>query len=256
MAKVSVIMPAYNAEKYIAESVNSVLEQTYQDFELIIVDDCSGDRTYEMILDMQKKDSRIVVYKNPQNAGVAATRTFAISKAKGEWIAFLDSDDLWRNDKLEKQVGLIEGNKEIDISYTASAYINEEGKSFSYVLHAKEKVSYKELLKANIMSCSSVMVKKDIIQRIGMVRDDMHEDFTAWLLILREGRLAYGIDEPLLIYRLVGNSKSSNRVKSAKMIFNSYRYVGYNCLSATLYMLRYSIYSISKRRNIRKSGEV
>ncbi|MGI6745549.1 MAG: putative teichuronic acid biosynthesis glycosyltransferase TuaG [Firmicutes bacterium ADurb.Bin300] len=252
--KISVVMPAYNAESFIEDAVNSVLAQTFEDYELIIIDDCSGDNTYEMIEGFARKDSRIRVYRNEKNSGVSFTRNFGISVARYKWIAFLDSDDMWRPKKLEKQLELLKEHPNAIITYTGSSFIDFEGTPFSYNLPAVPVITYKELLKHNLLSCSSVMVKKDVIKRIKMAHDKMHEDYSAWLQILREYEYAFGINEPLLVYRISKNSKSANRIKSARMIYNSYRYVGYNFIIAALLMLRYSIYSIKKRRLI-KRGE-
>lgn len=252
--KISVVMPAYNAESFIEDAVNSVLAQTFEDYELIIIDDCSRDKTYELIEGFARNNSKIRVYRNEKNSGVSFTRNFGISVAKGEWIAFLDSDDMWRPEKLEKQLSLFKEHPNAVITYTGSSFIDFEGTAFSYNLPAVPVMTYKHLLKSNLLSCSSVMVKKDVIERIKMGHDKMHEDYSAWLQILREYKYAYGINEPLLIYRISKNSKSANRIKSARMIYNSYRYVGYNLIIAALFMLRYSIFSIKKRKHI-KRGE-
>ena len=253
MPLVSVVMPAYNAQEYIEVAIRSVLSQTFSDFELLVVDDGSIDQTAEIIQRLAEEDERIVFLKNDQNSGVSATRNYAILQAKGEWIAFLDSDDLWRKDKLEKQLKLLQSYPDGVLSYTASAFIDKNGKRSSYIMEAPLEVNYQMLLRRNLLSCSSVMVKKEVIRRYPMGHDKMHEDYSTWLQILREVRCAYGINEPLLIYRLTANSKSSNRVKSAKMLYRSYRYLGYNDIVAIFLVLQYLFYSIHKRRMIARS---
>lgn len=253
MPKISVIMPAYNASKTIKESILSVLNQTYKDFELIIVNDCSNDDTKSIIREYVEKDSRIVYFENEFNSGASYSRNRAISCAKGEWIAFLDSDDIWKNDKLEKQIKLIEDVPDATIVYTASSFINSDGVPYSYVLPAEKETTYKTLLKKNLISCSSAIVKASIMKSIKMPNDSMHEDYFVWLTILKSCDCAYGINEPLLIYRLSNNSKSSNRIKSAKMIYNTYRAVGYSKFVSLCLTLRYSIHSITKRSKIYKS---
>ena len=244
---ISIIMPAYNAAPFIGAAVESVLNQTFDDFELIIIDDCSKDETPAIIRSYALRDTRIIFLRNPENVGVSKTRNYGIAQARGEWIAFLDSDDMWRPDKLEKQINLLDEHPEVQISYTASSFIDYAGNPFNYVLPAEAKTTYRTLLRMNLMSCSSVMVRKDVISQVKMADDRMHEDYSAWLQILREVPYAYGINEPLLIYRLSKNSKSSNRIKSAKMIYASYRHVGYGAATAALFMIRYSIFSITKR---------
>lgn len=251
---VSIIMPAYNAERYIESAVLSVINQTYSDFELIVVEDCSKDTTYQILTDLAKTDSRIKLFRNDTNSGASYSRNFGVSKAEGEWIAFLDSDDMWLKEKLEIQMSALSENPDAVISYTASSFIDENGNPFSYVMPAEEKMTYKMMLRRNLMSCSSVVVKKDVFNDVKMGHDKMHEDYTAWLQILKKHPYALGINKPLLVYRMCENSKSSNRIKSAKMLYNSYRYVGYNPVAALFRTLIYSVHSISKRNNIKKNG--
>lgn len=251
MPVVSVIMPAYNAEAFIEDAINSVLKQTYTDFELIVINDCSTDATADIVSRIAATDGRTRFFNNEKNSGVSFTRNFGISKADGEWIAFLDSDDMWREEKLQKQIDLLAAHPDAAIAFTASSFIDYSGKPYNYIMAAEPEMTYKMLLKRNLLSCSSIMVKKDVICRIGMASDKMHEDYSAWLTILRETKCAYGVNEPLLIYRLSQNSKSSNRLKSAKMIYHSYKYVGYNPVSAMILTFRYTFYSVSKRHKIK-----
>lgn len=250
VVQVSVIIPVYNAARFIEKTVESVLEQTYEDYEIILIDDKSADDSYEIIKRLQKRDGRIRVFQNSCNSGVSYTRNYGVDIANGEWIAFLDSDDYWEKTKLDKQMRIHLENPEIVLSYTGSSFIGEDGEKYEYVMHVNENVTFKELLHKNVISCSSVIVRKDVIKKYAMKSDDMHEDYTAWLNILREYPFAYGIDEPLLVYRFVKNSKSSSRIKSAKMIFNSYRAVGYNWLVSLVYTFWYAVYSISYRSKI------
>lgn len=248
--KVSVVMPAYNAEAYIEAAVRSVLCQTWTDFELIVVDDCSRDATAEIVRKLADVDNRIILLHNARNSGVSASRNAGVARANGEWIAFLDSDDLWREDKLEKQLILLARHPDAVLSYTASAFIDEAGRKYSYVMEAEPETTYQTLLRKNLLSCSSVMVRRDVMLRHPMGGDGMHEDYAAWLLILRETRCAYGLNEPLLVYRLRRQSKSGSRLHSAEMIYRSYRYVGYPALQAAALTARYAKHSVSKRRKI------
>lgn len=251
--KVSVIMPAYNAEKYIEAAIQSVINQTFINWELIIIDDGSIDNTVEIVAKLVENDHRVRFLINETNKGVSYTRNRAIEIATGEWIAFLDSDDLWQNDKLEKQLLLTEKYPDMVVCYTASSFINEAGTPYEYVLEAIEQIDYKKLLHKNIMSCSSVMIRSAVMKNIKMPNDRMHEDYFAWLTVLRIHGIAYGINEPLLTYRLCSNSKSSNRIKSAKMLFNTYRAVGYPLVVSVVFVLRYTLYSVKKRYNIYRS---
>lgn len=251
MELISIIMPAYNAQSTIGDSINSVLAQTYTNWELIIVNDCSTDKTASIIKDFAATDHRIHLHTNKQNIGCAATRNAAMSKARGQWLAFLDSDDIWRADKLEKQLQFSEETKAL-IIYTATSYINKHGKISNYVLPAEREFSYKSLLRRNIMSCSSVMVRADVMVPFPYSKKgDMHEDYAAWLQILRKVGHAYGLNQPLLQYRLTDSSKSGKRLNSAKMAYRAYRTAGYSAFSAILLTLRYAFHSISKRSHIK-----
>lgn len=253
--KVSVVMPAYNAEKYIEEAIRSVLCQTWSDFELLVIDDGSQDATAEIVRRLADADSRITLLENARNAGVSASRNRGVARARGQWIAFLDSDDLWREDKLEKQLAFLEAREDAALGYTASGFMDGEGRRYGYVMEAREVVTYRRLLRGNLISCSSVMVRRSVMVRHPMGGDRMHEDYSAWLSILRETRCAYGLNEPLLLYRLREGSKSGGRLHSAGLIFRSYRYVGYPAPAAALLTLGYVPHSLSKRRRIRSSGK-
>ncbi|MBQ0037977.1 MAG: glycosyltransferase family 2 protein [Clostridiales bacterium] len=250
MPTVSVIMPAYNAARYIETAITSVLRQTYTDWELIVVDDCATDGTADIIHRLAAQDTRIVFLRNAVNRGVSYTRNYAISQARGQWIAFLDSDDLWREDKLEKQLALTQKHPDGVLFFTASGFITFDDQPLRYVMPAPEQVTYRDLLRRNLLSCSSVLVKREVMAQVKMARDDMHEDYSAWLTILRQYPCAYGVNEPLLIYRFSPGSKSANRLKSAKMLYRSYRYVGYHVLSAAYMTCRYTVHSVSKRYKI------
>ena len=245
---VSIIMAAYNAEKTIAVAIRSVLAQTYENWELIVVDDCGKDDTVAVVRSFD--DPRIRLVHNPCNKGVSYTRQHGVQEAKGQWIAILDSDDAWEANKLEKQVDL-QKNKNAKLIFTASRFMNAEGEPIDWILHAPEEINYRELLKQNLVSNSSVLVKKELYEKHYVMGDGMHEDFACWLNILRTGEKAYGVDEPLLIYRLSSNSKSGNKLKAAKMNWKTYRAVGLNVFSALYYMVWYAVKSLLKYRHLR-----
>jgi teichuronic acid biosynthesis glycosyltransferase TuaG len=246
---VSIVMPAYNSEKYIREAITSVIQQTYSDWELIVVDDGSKDNTVEIIEDFSKKDSRVKLHRNEKNLGVSATRNKGISLAVGEWIAFLDSDDMWDQTKLEKQINFAK-DKDANFLFTGSAFINEKSESYSGIFNVPEQVSYKELLKQNVISCSSVLIKKHFLDTVKMEKDEIHEDYGAWLRILKKEKFAYGINESLLIYRISSGTKSSNKFKSLKMTYKTYRFVGISPLKASYYWCWYVVKSLRKYKKI------
>lgn len=252
---ISVIMPAYNAEKYIAKSIESVINQSYRNLELIIVNDCSVDKTEEIIDSYCNLDKRIKKYVNKKNSGVSYSRNFGVKNAKGDWIAFLDSDDIWQENKLQKQINLLQQKESQPILiYTGSSFIDENDEPYEYIMNVPKSVQYKELLKQNVISCSSVLVKKEIIKSIKMEKDNLHEDFLVWLKILKNyNTCAYGINEPLLIYRISKKSKSGNKLKAAKMTYLVYKCMKINFFKRIYYMCCYTVRSIKKYKNIEKN---
>lgn len=249
---VSIIMPAYNAERTIDEAIQSVCQQTYGEWELIIVNDCSSDRTEWIVKQYMKKDNRILLINNEQNIGVSETRNIGVSSSNGKWIAFLDSDDKWKKEKLEKQVKLLNENPWADLVFTGSAFINQQGVFSKYILNVPEKINYRELLKQNVISCSSVVVRKELVNNYRMQYDDMHEDYAVWLQILKAGYHAAGINEPLLIYRISDNSKSSNKKSAAKMTFKVYQFMNLNYIECVYFFLNYAVKSINKYKKIHR----
>ena len=248
---INIIMPAYNCERYIEKAIESVIAQTYQSWELIVIDDGSKDNTIKIVEKIVNREKRIKFYKNEKNIGVSETRNRAISIANGEWIAFLDSDDIWEASKLEKQM-LIAKEKGLEFIFTGSSFINEYGNQFKGILEVPEIVTYEKLRTHNVISCSSVLVKKKFFKNIRMEKDDMHEDYAVWLRILKKGIKAYGINEPLLIYRISHNSKSGNKIKTIKMTYKVFRFIGINPVGSVYFMCMHIMGSLKKYRSINK----
>lgn len=247
---ISIIMAAYNAEKTIVQAIDSVLQQTYAKFELLVINDCSKDGTVELINKFVRQDSRVKLINNAQNMGVSYTRKHGLDEARGEWIAILDSDDIWLPDKLEKQIKL-QQKTNAKLLYTGSGFMDVEGKCLDWCLVVPTEVTYRQLLKQNILSNSSALVHKDLYKKYYAIGDTMHEDFAIWLQILKSGVKAYGVDEPLLIYRLDASSKSGNKIKAAIMNWNTYKYIGLNVFEAIYYECWYTIKGLLKYRNFR-----
>lgn len=247
---ISIIMAAYNAEKTIELAISSVLNQTYPNFELLVVNDCSKDGTVRLVESIAAKDSRVRLISNENNSGVSFTRKRGLEEASGMWIAILDSDDAWMPEKLEKQI-VLQKKTNADLLFTGSAFMDANGQPINWYLAAPAEVSYRQLLKQNVLSNSSVLVRKELYSKYYAVGDGMHEDFAIWLSILKEGRKAYGVDEPLLIYRIAKSSKSGNKIKAAIMNWNTYRYVGLNPVSALYYECWYTIKGVLKYKNLK-----
>lgn len=247
---ISIIVAAYNAEKTIEQAITSVLNQTYPNFELLVVNDCSKDRTAELVENIAAKDSRVHLISNVKNRGVSYTRKHGLEEAKGSWIAILDSDDAWAPEKLEKQINL-QKKMNADLLFTGSAFMDSDGQPIDWYLHAPAEVTYRQLLKQNVLSNSSALVRKELYTKYYVIGDGMHEDFAIWLNILKEGKKAYGVDEPLLIYRITKSSKSGNKVKAAKMNWNTYRHVGLNPFAAFYYECWYVVKGLLKYKNLK-----
>lgn len=248
--KISVIMPVYNAERFLREAIDSVLTQSFENFELIALDDCSTDSSYEILCEYSEKDDRVKVYKNEVNKGVSYTRNYGVSKAKFPYVALIDSDDMWDKEKLRKQVELLSVYPDTDICYTGSAFVDTNSVKSDFVFSVPDEVSYKKLLRQNVASCSSVLIKKKWLIKYPMAHDSMHEDFAVWLSVLKDGGKARGINEPLLIYRVDRNSKSGNKFKSMKMTYRVYKFIGLNFFQRLYYMVFYTLSGIKKHSSI------
>lgn len=254
MTGISVVIPCYNAEKTLGRTVDSVLAQSYKNIEIILVDDVSKDSTLNIAREYEKKDSRIRVIAKDVNGGVARARNDGVKAASYPWIAFVDSDDYWTADKLDKQIAVVESDPSVGIVFTGSAFISDEGKMFDYTLQVPEKITYNELLSQNLISCSSVLVKKELMERNPMPTDkDIHEDFATWLAVLKESKFAVGINEPLLIYQISSKSKSGNKLYAVKMQWRTYRCAGVGFFKAAKHFVIYAYRSLKKYGGIYKS---
>lgn len=217
---VSIIMPAFNAQEFIKESIESVLIQTYKNFELLVIDDFSTDNTADIVEMYSNLDSRIQLIRKNSNSGVADTRNVGISCAKGRFIAFLDSDDLWTKDKLHYQVNYMINN---GYGFTFSNYeiIDETSNKKNKIVFAPGVLDYKKFLKGSKVGCLTVVVDLSVIQL-----DDMksigHEDYLAWLNILKNHN-GYGLAKTLGYYRDMSNTLSGNKFKAARWQYLIYR---------------------------------
>lgn len=243
---VSVITPMYNAENWIKETIRSVQAQSYNMWEMIIVDDCSTDRSMEIVKKLQTEDRRIKYYCNKINSGVAITRNNAIKYAKGRYLAFLDSDDVWRSDKLQKQIEKMKKEQKA-FCYSACEVIDEHGNRIN-VRYVPESVNYQELLKGNIIPCLTVVLDRWIIKNVSMPKMP-HEDYATWLKIFQSGIQACGINEPLASYRVVSSSVSNNKFKAMRWTWYIYRqFLGLDFIKSCYCFCFYVWNAIKKRR--------
>ena len=216
---VSVIIPVYNAGKFIEETILTAERQTYSKIEIVIVDDCSTDNSIEIIKGLAKTYNNIFLYENETNSGAGVSRNKAILKSTGQYVAFLDSDDLWVADKIEKQVNDLK-NHDGAFSYGAINMISEDGSIKKGKRKIKSKVTYKYLLKNTVIATSTVLVDRNKIGAFEMSKRRGGQDYATWLSLLKKCGVAYGINEVLCSYRTGRkDSLAGNKWKSIKQVW-------------------------------------
>ena len=244
---ISVIMPCYNMASYVADSIKSVIAQTYPHWELLIVDDASTDETVSIIESYVQTDSRIQLAIKTQNSGIADTRNQCIQMAQGQFLAFLDADDIWHPEKLEKQLNFML-EKNVGFTYSTYDWIDEEGNTLNRFINTIGNLDYETYLRNTIIGCSTVMVNKAITGEVVVPKFRTSEDTATWLDILKKGFLAYAIDEPLVSYRIRRKSASSNKIKAAADLWKVYRrHEKLPFFKATYYFSCYAFNAIKKR---------
>lgn len=220
---VSIVMPSYNCEKYIGEAIDSVLKQTMKEWELIIVDDCSKDRTCEIVRDYAHRCDRIRLQCLSSNRGPQAARTEGIRAAVGKYVAFLDSDDIWKPEKLKKQVAFMEENN-ILMSATAYELMDEENHLLGIAMYPPKKCDYYRMLRlSNPLGNTTVMYNQEALGKYEVPNIRKRNDFALWLRILRDVDFCCGMQEVLATYRERKNSVSSNKLKIGKYHWQLYR---------------------------------
>jgi teichuronic acid biosynthesis glycosyltransferase TuaG len=237
---VSIITPAYNSSKYISQTIESVLRQTYYLWELIIVDDYSTDNTTEIIRQFQQKDHRIKLIELESNGGVANARNVGIQNAKGRYLAFLDSDDIWLEQKLERQLTFMK-SKDIAFSFTQYRQFVSDFEHCRKLNKIPKKLDFKGLLKGNVIACLTVIIDHQQITDISMTKVG-HEDYILWLSILKRGFNAFGLNEDLARYRISNTSISGNKKRSSLWTWRIYRNT--ECLSLIRSIYYFGFYAI------------
>ena len=223
MPLVSIITPSWNVEGLVEETIRSVQAQTFTDWELLIADDCSTDRTPEIIAEIGARDPRVKLIRQARNGGPALARQAAIDRAEGRYLAFLDSDDLWLPEKLTRQLAFTQ-EKKAALSYTAFRRINETNTVTGRLIEVPAQLSYAQLLKNTAIATLTAMVDREIAGPIAM-KNEGYDDFCLWLSILARGHTAFGLNDDLARYRVRGSSVSSRPMRSAKWVWQIYRNV-------------------------------
>ena len=218
---ISIITPVFNGEKFINDSIRSVLSQSYENWELLIVDDKSTDSTESIISNYLVKDKRVRYFKNEINLGPAGARNVAISNARGSYIAFLDVDDMWVKDKLQLTLDQLDQSK-APLVYTSYQRIDENFTKVGRKINIPLEIHYRELLGNTAICTSTVLINREVTGDF-LMEEVYYDDFVAWLNILKRYGAAVGLNESLTLYRVVGGSISRNKIKSAKEVWKIYR---------------------------------
>lgn len=244
---VSIITPVYNAERFLSDTIKSVQNQTYKNWEMLLVDDCSKDNSAQIIKEFQKYDNRIKYIKLEKNSGASVSRNTGIKNAKGRFIAFVDSDDIWKPEKLEIQIKYML-KENLGFTFTSYRYMKENGELTKKIAKAPSKINYNGLLKNTIIGCSTVVIDTDIVEYFEMPLVRRGQDTATWLQILRKEKYAYGIEQDLVNYRLVGESLSSNKIIALKRTWNTYRNVEKLGLLKSSYVFCFYVFNAIKKR--------
>ncbi|WP_455967118.1 glycosyltransferase family 2 protein [Bacteroides fluxus] len=244
---VSIIMPSYNASQFVTESINSVLLQTYLNWELLVVDDCSKDDSVRIVQKFVDIDQRVRLFPLEKNVGAAAARNVAIGQAKGQYIAFLDSDDVWNEDKLEKQLAFMKQNS---YAFVFSDYyvMEEDGRKTGNIVRVPISLTYHQYLRNTIIGCLTVMIDRKQTGDFRMPLIKSSHDMALWLLIMKRGFKAYGLKDVLAGYRLVSTSNTSKKWKAAKDVWKVYRKIErLSVLYAMYCFCGYVLHAVLKR---------
>lgn len=222
---VSIIVPVYNAEKYILETIEHVVAQTYTDWEMLLVVDGCKDRSAQVIREYQeaKQEGRLRIIVREENMGAARARNKGLQEATGRYIAYVDADDLWHPEKLSRQLQFLQ-EKQAAFVFTGYEFADEEGGGTGKVVHVPEELSYKDALKNTTIFTSTVLFDTEKIPRQLLEMPEIKSEDTAlWWKVLRNGYTAYGLNENLVLYRRPGRSLSSNKLEAIRRIWNLYR---------------------------------
>lgn len=218
---VSIITPTFNSASFISETIESIINQSYPYWELLITDDCSNDETLNIVQKYTEQDSRIKLFKLNSNSGAGICRNNSIKMANGRFIAFCDSDDCWLPNKLEKQLSfMIE--KDCTLSYTSYLTCNEKSHTTGIIV-CKKKITYKNMIHNDEIGCLTAIYDTEKIGKVYLPSLRKRQDWGLWLKILKECKISYGMKEPLAIYRVHNNSISSRKLSLIKYNIKIYQ---------------------------------
>ena len=243
--RISIVVPVYNAQKYIGETIESVLCQTYEDWELILVDDGSADNSCAII--EQYQDPRIHLIRLGSNHGAAFARNVGLQRASGRYLAFLDADDLWEADKLQNQLAFMR-QRGCAFSFTSYEFMGEDGRKLGKVAHVPPVMAYTDALKNTTIATFTVMFdRKKIPEDLLRMPEIESEDTATWWQILRAGYTAYGLDQVLTYYRRSEGTLSSNKWVAIKRIWKLYKREGLGLVRRIYCFLCYAWHAVGRR---------
>ena len=245
---VSIVVPVYNAARFMDDTIQTVLNQTYQNWELLLVDDCSSDESVQIIKKYQKKDERIKLFKLSKNSGAAIARNTGIDKAKGRYLAFLDADDLWVQNKLDLQVAFMQ-EKNAAFSFTGYEFADENGKPNGKKVHVPQTITYKQALRNTIIWTTTVMFDMNKLSKDNIYMPNVKsEDTACWWKVLKKIDYANGMVKVLSYYRRSTITLSSNKLEAIKRIWSLYRNVENLTISKSAYSFSgYAFNTVKKR---------
>lgn len=244
---ISIVTPSYNSARYISATIQSVLQQSYSDWEMIVVDDCSADDSVQVVQSFSEQDPRIKLIRLSENSGAAVARNVAIKAARGRYISFLDSDDLWLPDKLETQLSFMNYNG-VAFSYSGYNKIDENGQSLGSI-GVPEKVNYDQLLKCCVIGCLTAMYDVHKLGKVYMPLIRKRQDLGLWLRLLKKIDYAYGIQQPLAEYRVRPGSISSKKSDAAAYTWRLYREVeNLSLCKSSYYFSHYAVRGVLRTR--------
>lgn len=246
---VSIIIPVYNASRFLEETINSIQEQTYSNWEAIFIDDCSSDNSYNLIKKYQKEDKRIKLIKNKTNSGAAVSRNNGIDHAEGDYLCFLDADDKWHPEKLEKQINFMQ-ELNCEFSFTGYQFANEKCNPNGKIVSVPNKINYQQALKNTTIWTSTVMFDMNKLSKedIHMTNIKRGQDTATWWKVLKKIQYAYGLNEVLSYYRRTNNSLSANKLTALKRTWNLYRNVEHLNILSSFYNFCWYCFNAVRRR--------
>lgn len=253
---VCVIMPAYNSGRFVEEAIRSVMEQTFRDWKLLVIDDGSSDNTVEIVQRLCKEDDRITLLENPRNMGVAYTRNRGLELCDGAYAALLDSDDVWHPDKLEKQLRLAKSTG-ADVIYCSYGIMDQQGKKHCEDFLVPEKTDFDRTLIQGYISCSTALLSEKIVKAYRFDDRYYHEDLALWLQILQDGCEAYGVTEVLAQYRVMEGTRAANKLRSAVYRGQIYRkMLGYSLFKTGKLLAQYGLLGLKKYKQTTSKDEI